>query len=133
MCLTALFLKDNSKIDKECKLAVSSINGPQSNYLDEGICAISVTEETQMEVKCSDHTHVKTIKLPMTLINLQPACSAFSPKIKLPPYFNQYSQGFLVTLQAANICVQLCPPVILEFGKLLIFFSFLSFLFETKS
>ena len=73
--------------------------------------AISVTEETQMEVKCSDQTHVKTITPPMTLLNLQPACSAFSPKIKLPPYFKQYSQGFLVTPQAANIHVlTLSPP-----------------------
>ena len=63
-----------------------------------------------MEVKYSDHTHVKTITPPMTLINLQPACSAFSPKIKLPPDFKQYSQGFHVTLQAANIHIPtLCP------------------------
>ena len=46
MCLTALFLKDNNKIDKQCKLAISNINGPQANYLDQGIWAISVTEET---------------------------------------------------------------------------------------
>ena len=39
----------------------------------------------------------------MILIYLQPACSAFSPKIKLPPYFKQYSQGFHVMLQAVNI------------------------------
>ena len=110
MCLTVLFLKNNSKIDKHCKLAESDVNGPQANYLDQGTWAISITEETQMEVICSDHTHVKTIKPPMTLINLQPACRAFSPKIKLPPYFKQYSQGFHVTLQAANIHVPTLSP-----------------------
>ena len=56
-----------------------------------------------MEIKCQDHTHVKTIKPPMTLINLQPTCSAFSPQIKLPPYFKQYSKGFHLALQTANI------------------------------
>ena len=81
MCLTALFLKDNSKIDKQCTLDVSNINGSQANHLDQGILAISITEEPQMEVKCSDHTHVKTMKPPMTPINLQTACSAFSSKI----------------------------------------------------
>ena len=52
-------------------IAVSNINGPQANYLDQDIWAISVTEETQMEIKCSGHTQVNTIKPPMTLINLQ--------------------------------------------------------------
>ena len=95
MCLTALFLKDNNKIQNQCKLAVTNITGPQANYLDQGNWAISVTEPTQMEIKCSDHTHIKTLQPPITLINLQPACSAFSPLIKLPPYFKQYSKVFM--------------------------------------
>ena len=63
-----------------------------------------------MEIKCSDHIHITTIKPPMTLINLQSACSAFAPKIKLPPYFKQYSQGFHIKLQAANIHVLTLSP-----------------------
>ena len=55
-----------------------------------------------MEIKCSDHTHIKTLQPPITLINLQPVCSAFSPLIKLLPYFIQYSKGFHVALRAAN-------------------------------
>ena len=34
MCLTALFLKDNNKIQNQCKLAVTNITGPQAYYLD---------------------------------------------------------------------------------------------------
>ena len=56
-----------------------------------------------MEIKCSDHTLIKTLQPPITLINLQPACSAFSPLIKLPPYFKQYSKGFHVALRGANL------------------------------
>ena len=44
-----------------------------------------------MEIRCTAHTHVKTLNPPLTFISLQPACSAFSPEIKLPPYFKQYS------------------------------------------
>ena len=44
MCLTALFLKDNNKIQNQCTLAVSNIIGPQANYLDQGNWAISKTE-----------------------------------------------------------------------------------------
>ena len=102
MCLTALFLKDKNTIQNQCTLAVSNITGPQANYLDQGNWAISITEPTQMGVKCSDHTLIKTLQLPMTLINLHPACSAFSPLIKLPPYFKQYSKGFHVALRDAN-------------------------------
>ena len=43
MCLTALFLKDNNKIQNQCTLAVSNISGPQANYLDQGNWAISIT------------------------------------------------------------------------------------------
>ena len=103
MCLTALFLKDNNKIQNQCKLAVTNITGPQANYLDQGNWAISITEPIQMEIKCSDHTHIKTLQPPITLINLQPACSVFSPMIKLPPYYKQHSKGFHVALRAANL------------------------------
>ena len=73
MCLTALYLKDNNKIQNQCKLAVTNRTGPQANYLDQGNWAISVMEPTQMAIKSSDHTHIKTLQPPITLINLQPA------------------------------------------------------------
>ena len=103
VCLTAIFLKDNNKIQNQCKLAVTNITGPQASYLDQGNWEISVTEPTQMEIKCSDHTHIKTFQPPITLINLQPACSAFSILIKLLPYFKQCSKAFLVVLRTANL------------------------------
>ena len=86
-CVTALFSKDNDKIDNYCRLTLSNITGPQANYLDQGLFAISVEEPVLMEVKCEDHSHVKTLEPPFTLVNLQPACSGFSSVIKLPPYF----------------------------------------------
>ena len=67
LCLTALFLKVNNKVQNQCKLAVTNITVPQANYLDQGNWAISVTEHTQMEIKCSDHTHIKTLQTPITL------------------------------------------------------------------
>ena len=39
------------------------------------------------------------------MINLQPACSAFSPGVKLPPYFKQFSKGFHVALKSAHLNV----------------------------
>ena len=41
----------------------------------------------------------------MTMVTLEPACSAFSSEIKLPPYFRQYPNGFDVALRAANLHV----------------------------
>ena len=50
-----------------------------------------------------DHTHINTLQPLITLIYLQLACSAFSPLIKLPPYFKQYYKGFHIALIDANI------------------------------
>ena len=121
MCLTALFLKDNNKIQNQCKLAVTNITGPEANYLDQGNWAISVTEPNQMAIKCSDHTHIKTLQLPITLINLEPVFSAFSSLIKLPPYFKQYSKGFHVALRTVNLHLPNSPHLILECGTHLIY------------
>ena len=48
---------------------------------------------------------MKTLNPPLTFITLQPACSAFSPEIKLPPYFKQYSKGFEIAIKTANLNV----------------------------
>ena len=41
-----------------------------------------------MEIKCPDHTHIKTLQPSITIINLQTACGAFSPLIKLHHILN---------------------------------------------
>ena len=109
-CVTALFFKDDDNIDSYCRLALSNITGQQANYLDQGLWAISVEMPVPMHVKCKDHSHVKTLEIPFTLINLQPACSAFSSVIKLPPYFKRYSTGFHVTLKSANLHIPKFTP-----------------------
>ena len=108
-CVTALF-KDNGKINQYCKVAVTNITGPQAYYLDQGLWTISVPKPTHMEIKCEDHTQVKTLQPPIKLVNLQSACSAFSSEIKLPPYFKQYSKGFDVALKSANLHVPKFTP-----------------------
>ena len=75
-----------------------------------GLWAISVEKPTQMEIRCPKVTQVKSLKPPITLINLQPACSAFSPGVKLPPYFKQFSKGFHVALKSAHLNVQKYNP-----------------------
>ena len=46
----------------------------------------------------------------MTMVTLDPACSAFSSEIKLPPYFRQYPNGFDVALRAANLHIPQFNP-----------------------
>ena len=87
-CVTAPFFKDDDKIDIYCRLALSNITGPQANYLDQGLWAISVEQSVPREVKCEDCSHIKTLEPPFTLINLQPVCSTFSSVIKLSPSNN---------------------------------------------
>ena len=108
-CVTAVF-KDDDKIDISCRLALSNITGPQASHLDQGLWAIPVEELASMEVKCKYHSHVKTLEPPFTLMNLQPACNNFSSIIKLPPYFKQYSSGFLITLKSVNLHILKFTP-----------------------
>ena len=109
-CLVAIFLKQDNRINKDCQLTVTNITGPQAIYLDQGLWAISVDMPTQMEIKCPKVTQVKSLKPPITLVNLQPACSAFSPGVKLPPYFKQFSKGFHVALKSANLNIPNYKP-----------------------
>ena len=41
----------------------------------------------------------------MTMVTLEPVCSAFSSEIKLPSYFRQYPNGFDVAQRAPNLNV----------------------------
>ena len=90
---------------KNCRLDVDNITGPQARYLDQGLWAIAVSEPIEMEIQGQTYKSVKTLQPLMIMVTLEPACSAFSSKIKLPPYFRQYPNGFDVALRAANLCV----------------------------
>ena len=65
----------------------------------------------QMEISCNSHTHVITINPPLTFVTLQPACSAFSSDIKLPPYYKLFSNGFDVASKTANLHTPNHDPV----------------------
>ena len=58
-CVTAMFFKDNDRINKYCKVKINNITGPQANYLDKGHWAISVETITEIEIKCEDHSLIK--------------------------------------------------------------------------
>ena len=59
-----------TKLVTTVDLPYINFTGPQAHYLDQGLWAISVETPTPMEVKCKDHSHVKTLEPPFTLINL---------------------------------------------------------------
>ena len=101
-CVITMVFKDNDKISTKCRVTINNITGPQVNYLDQGLWAISVETPISMEIMCEDHSNVKTLQPSITFINLQPVHSAFSSTIKLSPYFKQYLKGFHVALKSAN-------------------------------
>ena len=110
VCNCSVFSRTMIKISDHCRLALYNITGPQAHYLDQGLWAISVETPIPMEVKCKDHSHVKTLEPPFSLINLQSACSTFSSVIKHPPYFKRYSTGFHVALKSANLHIPKFTP-----------------------
>ena len=103
MCLIALFLKNENAISEYCEMKVMNISGPLALYLDDGTWAIATANIEQMEVTCPTQKHVISIVPPLSMINIQPACSAFSAKFKLPPYFKKFFQGFPLAIKEANL------------------------------
>ena len=103
LSLPAMYSKDDKLINKYCSLEINNITGSTANYLDQGSWAISVENPTQMEIRCTAHTHVNTLNPSLTFITLKPACSAFSPEIKTAPYFKQYSRGFEIAIKTAKL------------------------------
>ena len=102
-CLVALFLKNDELININCEMSVSNVNGPEAIYLDKGNWAIASMEPDQMEISCTTQKHAISLSPPLTLVNLQPACSAFSSKFQLPSYFRKFSQGFAFAIKEANL------------------------------
>ena len=111
LCVISLFLKDEISISENCEMKVINITGPLALYLDQGTWAIATTDTEQMEVTCPLQKHVISIDPPLSIINLQPACSAFSAKFKLPPYFKKFSQGFPLAIKEANLHTPIIQPL----------------------
>ena len=109
-CVIALFLKNDELVNENCEMSVSNINGPEAIYLDKGNWAIASREPDQMEISCTTQKHVISLNPPLTLVNLQPACSSFSSKFKLPPYFRKFSQGFAFAIKEANLHIDNLKP-----------------------
>ena len=82
LCVFALFLKNDELIKEKCELSVTNITSPEAIYLDQGNWAIASMEPDQMEITCTAQKHVISVNPPLTLVNLQPACSAFSSRFK---------------------------------------------------
>ena len=119
-CMMALFFNDNDKINSHCRLVLDNITRPKAHYLDQGLWSISVETPVPMKIRYKDSNHIKTLEPPFSLMNLQPACSAFSSVIKLLPYFKQYSSGFHVALKSENQHIfQNLHLLVLEFGNIL--------------
>ena len=111
MCIIALFLKDEIAINENCEMKVINITGPGALYLDQGTWAIATTDTEQMKVTCPLQTHVISIEPPLSIVELEPACSAFSAKFKLPPYFKKFSQGFTLAMEEANLHTPTIQPL----------------------
>ena len=103
LCITSLFLKNDDLINENCEMNISNVTSPEAIYLDDGNWAIATMNSDQMEITCTDQKHVVSLNPPLSLVKLQPACTAFSSKLKLPPYFRKYSQGFANAMKEANL------------------------------
>ena len=108
-CVTALFFKDNNKISNHCKTDLTILSLDPRPITFTKAYGLSLLKHLYLRKSSGkDHSHIKTLEPPFTLINLQPTCSAFSSVIKFPPYFKQYSSGLHVALKSANLHIPKC-------------------------
>ena len=98
-------------IDENYKMSVTNVTGSEATYLNQCNWAAVTMEPDQIEISYNSHRHVISIEPPLTLVNLQPACSAFSARFKLPPYFKQCSKGFDIAIKAASLQSNTFNPI----------------------
>ena len=72
-CVTALFFKDNNKINNHCRLAFDNITRPQAHYLDQGLWVISVETSIPMKGQMQRPQPCQNLRTPIH--SQQPATS----------------------------------------------------------
>ena len=83
-CIYALFLEDESRINRDCRYSVQKVDGNKAISLGGFLWAISSTTSEQLQVRCLEETHVVEIQPPLQIVYLGSGCEGYSPSMYLP-------------------------------------------------
>ena len=83
-CIYALFLEDESRINRDCSYSLQKVNGNKAISLGGFLWALSSTTPEQLQVRCLEETHVIEIQPPLQIVYLGSGCEGYSPSMYLP-------------------------------------------------
>ena len=83
-CIYALFLQDESRINRDCSYSLQKVNGNRAISLGGFLWALSSTTLEQLQVRCLEETHVIEIQPPLQIVYLGSGCEVYSPSMYLP-------------------------------------------------
>ena len=83
-CIYALFLEDESRINRDCSYSLQKVNGNRAISLGGFLWALSSITPEQLQVRCLEETHVIEIQPPLQIVYLGSGCEGYSPSMYLP-------------------------------------------------
>ena len=83
-CIYALFLEDESRINRDCSYSVKKVDGNKAISLGGFLWALSSTTPEQLQIRCLEETHVVEIQPPLQIVYLGSGCEGYSPSMYLP-------------------------------------------------
>ena len=83
-CIYALFLEDESRINRDCSYSVQKVDGNKAISLGGFLWALSSTTPEQLQVCCLEETHVVEVQPPLQIVYLGSGCEGYSPSMYLP-------------------------------------------------
>ena len=119
LCVTALFLRDRSKVRSYCQTLVNPNSIlPQAEYITDGLWFIATQSLITFSIDCPKRLKTTLqVKPPISLINLNMSCTAFHSHLTLLPYYHNESKAefqdhSLDILQAHNESeIQIWKPI----------------------
>ena len=83
-CIYALFLEDESQINRDCSYSLQKVSGNRAISLGGFLWALSSIIPEQLQVRCLEETHVVEIQPPLQIVYLGSGCEGYSPSMYLP-------------------------------------------------
>ena len=121
-CVISLFMKNSDKIKRYCVPEIyTNVHLPRAVNLKDGIYAVSTKNPFSLHLTCQAPPSSSEIQVkpPLTVVNLEMACSAHSQEITLMPYFAAQTtvptqkEPFFVLLQETNFSeVKIWQPLV---------------------
>ena len=92
-CMYALFIQNEERIIKDCKLKFNTKNTTLAESLGGYLWVVSSLIGNSITVRCLEDNHVIEIQHPIQIIEIGNGCEGYSPSVKIPAKNELSGQG----------------------------------------